>query len=132
MRGFLLDTHIWLWSLLEPQRLVPPVTKALMTNGGKLWLSSISVWETTVLAEKRRIELNRPTREWLSQALRKAPVHEASITFEVATAAAEIELPHRDPADRLILATAKVFDLTLITADRTLLEQDTAPTLANR
>ncbi|MEE4272311.1 MAG: type II toxin-antitoxin system VapC family toxin [Thermoanaerobaculales bacterium] len=132
MRGFLLDTHIWLWSLLEPQRLVPPVTKALMTNGGKLWLSSISVWETTVLAEKRRIVLNRPTREWLSQALRKAPVHEAAITFEVATAAAEIELPHRDPADRLILATAKVFDLTLITADRTLLKQDTAPTLANR
>jgi len=59
----LLDTHIWLWSLLAPERLIPRVARALRNPNHELWLSSISVWETLLLAEKGRIKLGGDPRE---------------------------------------------------------------------
>ncbi len=132
MRGFLLDTHIWIWSLLDPERIVPAVADVLEAADSELWLSPISVWETAMLAEKGRIILNQPTAHWLCTALKQAPINEAQVTFEVAAAVGGIVLPHRDPADRFLLATAEVYELTLITADRRLLDQKAIPTLANR
>ena len=51
----LLDTHIWLWSLLEPERLGSQVRLALEKNGNELWLSPISVWEALMLVERGRL-----------------------------------------------------------------------------
>lgn len=48
----LLDTHIWLWSLLEPERLGPEVRRAFEGSGNELWLSPISIWETLMLVER--------------------------------------------------------------------------------
>ncbi len=128
----LLDTHIWLWSLLDPHRLSRAVARALENERNELWLSPISVWELTILWEKGRVKLDTGIGPWVAQAISTGSLKEAPVTHEVALEAANIVLPHRDPADRFIAATAKVFDLTLVTADRNLLALTGVSTMPNR
>ena len=128
----LLDTHIWLWSLLEPQRLNRRVAKQLKNDANELWLSPISIWELLILCEKKRLELDQDAVAWVEQALSAAPLHEATITREVALETRNITLPHRDPADRFLVASAKVFQLTLVTGDDRLMKTRDVPILANR
>ncbi len=128
----LLDTHIWLWSLLEPERLSPRVTRAVTGRDNERWLSPISTWEFLMLVAKRRITLDREPEAWLAEAMRAMPVHEAPFTHDVALAARAMKLAHRDPADTFLAATARVFDLTLVTADRRLIAAKGVSVLANR
>jgi PIN domain nuclease of toxin-antitoxin system len=128
----LLDTHIWIWSIGDKARLRPRVLKALENPGNELWLSPISVWELMILVEKGRIVLNTGVEEWIGQALKAAPLQEAPLTTEVALATREIHLSHHDPADAFLAATAKVFDLTLVTADARLIAAQGLSTLSNR
>ena len=116
----LLDTHIWLWSLLEPKRLSRKVARELERPGNELWLSPVSVWEVLILSDKGRIVLEGGATAWIESALLAAPLREAPFTNEVALATARVCLPHRDPADRFLAATAMVYGLTLVTADRNL------------
>jgi PIN domain nuclease of toxin-antitoxin system len=113
----LLDTHIWIWMLTDTPRLAPKLVKALHSQENELWLSPISIWELFILVEKRRLGLNLDTAEWIAQAAKVAPFREAPLTAEVVLATRQIRLPHRDPADMFLAATAKVFDLTLVTSD---------------
>jgi PIN domain nuclease of toxin-antitoxin system len=117
----LLDTHIWIWSLLQPERMAPRVQTALQDPANEKWLSPISVWELVILVEKKRVSLNVSVDEWVAQAMAVAPLREAPLTTEVALATNKTRLSHRDPADAFLVATAKVFDLTLVTADARLL-----------
>jgi PIN domain nuclease of toxin-antitoxin system len=78
------------------------------------------VWETLVLSTRGRIFLQGGAEAWIQKALKAAHLREAHLTSEVALATARIRLPHRDPADRFLAATAKVYGLTLVTADRNL------------
>ncbi len=117
----LLDTHIFLWSLLEPERLVRRVAAELEAVDNELWLSSISVWEILVLAEKGRILLDLDPPVWIRTALKKIPIRELPVDHEVAIHSRLVDLPHGDPADRFLAATARVRDLTLVTADRRLI-----------
>ncbi len=128
----LLDTHIWLWSLLEPARLSRRVARALEDKRNELWLSPISVWELVILIDKGRITLDQEAGQWIAAGMQAAGIKEAPVTHEVALETRRIGLPHRDPADRFIAATAKVFDLTLITADRHVLRLKGISTLPNR
>ena len=118
---FLLDTHVWLWSLLDPARLSTKALDALTKAETALHLSSISLWESLLLAERGRIALEPDPAVWLRKAMAESPVSEVSLTMDVVVASASLNLPHRDPADRLIAATAKSLDLTLVTADRRLI-----------
>ncbi len=127
----LLDTHIWLWSALEPARLSTRVSRALEDPGNELWLSPISVWETLVLARKERVVLEPSAEQWVRRALRELPIHEASFNHEVAIRSETIQLGHGDPSDRFLVATALVHDLILVTADRRLRRGRQVPTLAN-
>ena len=117
----LLDTHIWLWSLLDPQCLSQSVVHELEDPGTELWLSPISVWETLLLAQRGRIQLDGDPTRWIEGALRAFPVRDANLTRQVAIASRTLDLPHQDPADRFIVATAVVHDLALVTADERLL-----------
>lgn len=118
----LLDTHIWLWGLLEPHRLTGQLKRTLASQTEALRLSPISLWETLILAERGRISLDRNPRDWLDKAMKTTPILEAPITFDVAVASRSVALEHQDPADRFIVATAKVFGLRLVTADSRLLQ----------
>ena len=128
----LLDTHIWLWSLLEPERLTLEVRAALVNPDNEIWLSPISIWEVVILAEKGRLSLDSPPDEWVAYALEVAPADEAPLTFQVALESQRVELSHRDPADRFLAASARVYDLTLVTADERLLELESVALLPNR
>jgi len=119
---YLLDTHIWLWSLLDPDRLGTNIIELLENKESELFISPITVWEILVLAEKGRIELRLSPKEWIVEALKRSPVKEAKLSHEIAIKSRQIQLPHKDPADRFIAATALENDLTLITEDKKLKE----------
>lgn len=127
----LLDTHIWLWSLLEPQRLGSRTTKALRSSSNELWISPISIWETLVLAAKGRIILDKAADLWVQDALRRGPFREAPLTWEIARLSTSIGLPHNDPADRFLAATAVAMGLRLVTADERLLSSRDFAVLPN-
>lgn len=128
--NLLLDTHVWLWSLLSPANLSKVVAKELENPDNQLWLSPISVWETIILVEKKRVLLNLPVEQWLKQAL-SAPIQESPITNQIAIKSRFINLPYQDPADRFIAATAIVNSLTLVTADKNIALVKEIPCLLN-
>lgn len=127
----LLDTHIWLWALLEPERLSRNVRAALESPNNELWLSPISIWEAMILAERGRIKITGDTRTWIDAMARAMPRREATLTHEVAIESRRIALSHQDPADRFIAASARVYDLTLVTADERMMHSTEFATLAN-
>jgi PIN domain nuclease of toxin-antitoxin system len=128
----LLDTHIWLWSLSDPAKLGRRVKSALTKAENELWVSPISVWELLVLAERGRIKLDDEPRRWVGEAINRTPAAEAVLTFEVAIRSREIVGAHADPADRFLVATALVYDLTLVTADDALIDAKLCPVMRNR
>jgi PIN domain nuclease of toxin-antitoxin system len=128
----LLDTHIWIWSVLDPDKLSARVKKEMTNSENQLWLSSISVWELILLHRKRRVELDAELGPWISRNLDTLKLNEAPLTIDVALAAPAVNLPHGDPADHFLVATAKVFGLTLVTADERLIHAAGIEVLANR
>lgn len=127
----LLDTHIWLWSHLEAERLGARVAGELEREENELWLSPVSVWETLILAEKGRIELEPSPEEWVRDALAAVPFRDAALNREVAIWSRRLPLLNQDPADRFLAATAHVYDLTLVTDDDDLLQAEGFSTLAS-
>ncbi len=128
----LLDTHIWIWSLIEPVRLSQDVRAALESDDNELWLSPISTWEALLLVERGRISIPGDPQALVSDMLKAGPFREASLTHAVAQESRRLSLEHSDPADRFVAATAVVYDLTLVTADARLLRGKGYRTLANR
>lgn len=103
----LLDTHIWLWSVLDPQRLSRRVEKALTDSTNELWLSPISVGELVVLLRKGRVTLPSDLSAWIAQTMVDLELIEAPLSIEVALAISSITFPHGDPADHSLAATVK-------------------------
>lgn len=122
MNKYLLDTHILLWSLLEPAYLTKDVASKMDNPANELWLSPITTWEILMLSEKGRIQLDEPPVPWMKNVLETLPFQEAALNHEVALQSRDIQLPHQDPADRFIAASAIVYGLILVTADRNLIE----------
>jgi len=125
---FLLDTHARFWYLTGSERLPRTLVRAIDSAPGQVWLSPISVWELGMLDERGRVRLHGGLRSWAEDAQLRFPVRDAAITREVATVCLEVDLPHRDPADRLLAATALVYDLTLLTVDDRLVKAPWLPT----
>jgi PIN domain nuclease of toxin-antitoxin system len=128
----LLDTHIWVWSALDRERLSRRVVNALENPANELWLSPVSLWEVLTLSEKKRLTLYPDPQAWIANTLAAVPMREAPLNFEIAQETARVQLPHRDPADRFLAATARIYGLTLVTADETLLKARPVAVLANR
>ena len=128
----LLDTHVWLWLSDDSPRLSGRVAKQLKNPSNELWLSPLSLWEVSLLADRHRIDLDQPVQNWISTWLGAMPMHEASITFEVALETARLQFRHKDPVDRFLAGSAIVYDLTLVTADSELLAGQGYAKLANR
>jgi len=127
----LLDTHVWIWSHLDPDRIGKRLTQHILDPANELWLSPISLWEF-LLVEKRRLAIPEDPGDWIAAALAEAPMHEAPLNHEVALNSRNIKVAHEDPADRFLAATAAVYDLVLATADERLLAGKGFRTLANR
>ena len=128
----LLDTHIFLWSLLEPNQLSKQVVDALEKPSNELWLSPITTWEIMILAEKKRITLSaHHPAEWLKEVYSRIPFKEAPLNHEIALKSCLLDLPHQDPADRFLVATALIYNLTFITADHSILSCEHVKILPN-
>jgi PIN domain nuclease of toxin-antitoxin system len=130
--NLLLDTHIWIWNDLEPWKITSGINRELASPDNQLWLSPVSVWETIVLLEKRRISIKQDFRQWVDESVSALQLQEAALTWEVAHELRFTLLSHRDPADRFLVATAKVYDLTLVTADERLICASGVSIMANR
>jgi PIN domain nuclease of toxin-antitoxin system len=127
----LLDTHIWLWSLLEPAQLKKRVTVELENPSNQLWLSPISTWELLILVKRGRIVLDRHPELWIRDVFGKVPFKEAPLNHEVAIKSRSMNFSHQDPADRFLAATAFVYDLIFVTADERLIHSKEIQTLPN-
>jgi PIN domain nuclease of toxin-antitoxin system len=124
----LLDTHVWIWRLLEPERLPAYLAQVLADPSHRMYLSPISVWETLVLTRKGRLSLDSDPAAWVRTALRKSATMLAPLDHEVALRSEALPgFASQDPADRFLVATALVHGLTLATADRAMHEFDALP-----
>ena len=128
----LLDTHIWIWALLEPHRLSADVRAELESPDAELWLSPISVWEAMMLAERGRIAVKSDSKTWVREMIAALPCRETTMTHEIAIVSRALALSHQDPADRFLAATSQVLDLTLVTADERLMGSKEFSVMANR
>jgi PIN domain nuclease of toxin-antitoxin system len=127
----LLDTHIWIWSVLTPRKISRKVATILGRSTNELWLSPISSYEVINLNRKGRFKTLPHPVAWIEEARRALPMRDALLTPEVALAAAEITLSHGNPLDTLLAATARAYGLTLVTADAALIAGKGFSILAN-
>jgi PIN domain nuclease of toxin-antitoxin system len=130
--NLLLDTHIWIWNHLAPEKISSEVNGILADSDNELWLSPVSVWELIVLVEKKRLELDRDLKDWVQQSKKELMLQEAPLSWEVADELRYTLLKQRDPADRFLVATARVYELTLVTADESLINVPGLRVVQNR
>ena len=128
---FLLDTHIWLWSSREPQKLSSQVQQALSDPENGRFLSPISIWEALLLIEKKKLEMHEDFAKWYARTVEDLALEEAAVTWKVVHEMRSILPHHRDPADRFLAATAITYDLVLVTADQKLMAVPGLKVLAN-
>ncbi len=117
----LLDTHAWVWWICGDSRLTAREREVLDSLPPSLRpvLAEISLWEVAMLVERGRLELNMDLERWLAVASSPATVELARVTSAVAAEVARLPSRfHRDAADRLIVATARVRKLRVLTRDR--------------
>lgn len=117
----LLDTHAWLWWVDSvPGLLSPTVIEQLESAQTRVGVASISCLEVALLVKKGRVELPCSLPRWFDLALRGSQIELLALTPEIATASVDLPDIHKDPADRIIIATARFHGATLITADETI------------
>jgi PIN domain nuclease of toxin-antitoxin system len=128
----LLDTHIWLWNHLEPWKVSSAVNQAISDPANELWLSPVSIWELVTLIQKKRVSIDEDVNVLIQRSKKELLLREAPISWAVAEELPFAPLAHKDPADRFLVATARVYDLTLVTADERLMHVEGLRVLANR
>jgi PIN domain nuclease of toxin-antitoxin system len=114
----LLDTHIWIWYYTAPEKLTSEVARQLANPANDRFLSPVN--------------LRQDFGEWFRQSVADMELLEAPLHWRVAHELRFTMLSHRDPADRFLVATAKVYDLTLVTADESLMSVQGLSVLPNR
>ena len=127
MSTLLLDTHAWVWWASRPERLSrsqrTAIERARKRTSEPLLLSIISCWEVAKLVELGRLALALPVLEWLEQALAYPGIRLLDLTPQIAVASTELPGEfHRDPADQILVATARAYDVPLLTVDRRILD----------
>jgi PIN domain nuclease of toxin-antitoxin system len=129
----LLDTHVLLWWVNGDPRLSSEQLQILeqANEDQPLWVSDISLWEIATLASLKRIELQIPLRDWLERATAPPLVQRMPISPTVAAEVAALPPDfHRDPADRIIVASARVLGANLLTRDDRIINAKLVPTVA--
>jgi PIN domain nuclease of toxin-antitoxin system len=120
---YLFDTHVWIWTVEGDERHVGPGTRRLLARAEtneQLRVSPVSFFEVSSLHAAGRVHFNRSLEQWIRDGLAHARVAE----LDTAVAIDAGHIPRNslaDPMDRLMVATARYFDATLLTADRAIL-----------
>jgi PIN domain nuclease of toxin-antitoxin system len=119
----ILDTHAWVWWVHSDKRLTQIQREAIAANEAEaIGVSAISCWEVAKLVEYERLELPVPLEEWLEQALNYPGVQLLALTPEIVIESTRLPGEfHRDPADQIIVATARVYGCPLVSSDEKIL-----------
>lgn len=113
----ILDTHVWVnWILLGEPGLTQPITAAINSQS-LMAVSAISCFEVSLLVKQRKLELPLPIGEWLVEALSASGVDCLPVTCEISRLSVALQDIHKDPADRIIIATAIAHDALLASVD---------------
>jgi PIN domain nuclease of toxin-antitoxin system len=114
-----LDTYIWVWWVHEDERLTQAQREAIAANEEDVvGVSAISCWEIAKLVEYGRLELPASLEEWFEQALSYPAVQLLALTPEIAIESTQLPGEfQRDPADQIIVATAREYECPLVTSD---------------
>ncbi|MBI4701404.1 MAG: type II toxin-antitoxin system VapC family toxin [Deltaproteobacteria bacterium] len=121
----LLDTHAWLWLWTQPERLSRRAAAAIRgaLRGGGIGVASISLWEVAMLIAAGKVRPYEPAERWIARLVRETGVVVRELTPAVATLATQFPASFpRDPADRIIAATARDAGTALVTADSRIAE----------
>lgn len=122
--GYLLDTHIWVWMVGGEEGRLGSATRALLlqaAGNGALYLSDVSCWEVALKHASGRYRLSLPLDQWLDLAVQVPGMTMLPLERRILLLGAGLTAMHGDPADRCLVATAKLHGLTLITADQAIL-----------
>lgn len=120
-----LDTHVWVWLVAGDTTLSPEARRAIeqAAADGAVLVPAIAVWEVAMLEARGRLVLGQPVLQWVEQALSAPGLDLAPFSPDVAVESVQLPAPfHDDPADRMIVATARVAGATLVTRDRQILD----------
>lgn len=117
-----LDTHIWIWWVDEAPKLTSANLEIIQTHQSSgLGISMISCWEIAKLVEKDRLSFDYPVNEWLELALAYPGIELIDLSLPIILQATSLKGFHNDPADQIIVATAKVLNVPLLTQDTKIL-----------
>lgn len=120
----LLDTHVWLWLQVEPERLSDESLEMLADPANELFLSAASAWEIAVKVGVGKLVLPAPPDEYVPSRLASSGTIALPVELRHALHVANLPAHHRDPFDRLLVAQAQLESLPLISADRQLAAYD--------
>jgi PIN domain nuclease of toxin-antitoxin system len=114
----LLDTHVWIWLCVKQDQALSLAAKKAIRSASEKWISAISCWELAKLVEKKRIAFSIPVLTWIRQSLLEKDLRIAGLSPEVAVESTRLQEFHRDPADQIIVATARILEMPLVTSDQ--------------
>ncbi len=121
----LLDTHVWIW-IMDGMlgELHPAAVQAVQEAGsrGAVLVSTISAWEVAMLQAKGRLRLSMEVREWVRRGYAAPGLRLTEFSVDIAVDSARLNEVHGDPADRILIATARRTGASLVTRDRRILE----------
>lgn len=121
---FLLDTHVFLWAFLTPEKLDQNIIDLLDDTANEKFLSAASTWETTIKYAKGRLELPFPPHVFIKNALAATDINQLPITVHDTLRVGDLPPIHKDPFDRLLITQAKHHELFIVTDNRVFEEYD--------
>ena len=117
---YLLDTNVWLWMVEEPSH-IPAKMQDIVNNANNypFYLSAISVWEVAKKVSLGKLGLSVPIQDWMDKATNDTYIHILPLSIQVSVESTQLPGEfHKDPADQIIVATARHHNLIILTADR--------------
>ncbi len=114
----LLDTCTLLWLVVEQDSLSSKAKSTITENKGFLFSSSISAFEIEMKVKKKKLKMGMNSLDWYRESLRLHGIKEISLTSEILVESVKLSDHHHDPCDRMIIATAKINNLSIITPDK--------------
>lgn len=116
----LLDTHTFIWLCMDRKLLPTRLLQLMNDESADLFISSITATELGLLVNRGRVSIPRCCEEFLRENLTYFGIHEVPVDIEIALASTQLPPIHRDPFDRIIIATAQQHGMTILTKDRTI------------
>jgi PIN domain nuclease of toxin-antitoxin system len=118
MSDILLDTHVWIWVSLDDRNSLSTRAIRAIKESKRKWISSISLWELAKLVERKRIGFSIPVLEWMTRSVNEQQISIADLSPEIAVESTLLRGFHKDPADQIIVATARISGMPLLTSDQ--------------